>query len=233
MKNIINSLSIIFPVYNDKNTIQTLVEKSQSIIKKYGLQSEIIIVNDFCPYGSGEEADRLSKIYSNIKVIHNSINLGYGASVVKGIRAAKFDWVLQTDGDNQYDLNEFTNMIKVIHNYDCLITFRYKKIYESYRIFISWVYNKLVQFVFKSNFRDISTGLRLIKKSVLDDIELVSDSSFIGAEIAIRLMLKGYKVGEMGILTYPRVFGESSIITLKSIHSTLKDLIKLRKILFK
>ena len=123
-------------------------------------------------------------------------------------------------------------MEKIIHNYDCLITFRYKKIYESHRIFISWIYNKIIQFVFKSKFRDISTGLRLIKKSTLSDMNLISTSSFIGAEIAIRLMLKGYQVGEMGINTYPRVFGTTSIITLKSIFSTLKDLIKLKRVLF-
>jgi hypothetical protein len=124
-------------------------------------------------------------------------------------------------------------MNKIIHNYDCLITFRYKKIYESHRIFISWFYNKVIQFIFKSNFRDVSTGLRLIKKTALSDIDLISNSSFIGAEIAVRLMLKGYQVGEMGIVTYPRKFGMSSIITLRSIIETVKDLVKLKLHLFK
>ena len=94
---------------------------------------------------------------------------------------------------NQYDINDFKKMCEIVHNYDCIITFRYKKIYSSLRILISWIYNKLIQFLFKSNFRDISTGLRLIKES-LKDITLTSQNAFIGAEIAIKLMLKGYQV---------------------------------------
>ena len=124
-------------------------------------------------------------------------------------------------------------MLKIIHNYDCLITFRYKKIYQSYRIFISWFYNKLIRFFFNTRFRDISTGLRLINKDALSDVTLDSNSSFIVAELAIRLMLKGYQVGEIGITTYPRKFGKSGIVTIKSILHTIKDLIALYKKLFK
>ena len=233
MEKVIKSLSILFPVYNDKETIEIMVNKSQKQINQFNLPSEIIIVNDGCKFGSGEEAERLAKKYNNIVVVNNVENEGYGAAIKKGIKVAKYDWILQTDGDNQYDLNDFHQMDKIIHNYDCLITFRYKKIYESHRIFISWFYNKVIQLVFKSNFRDVSTGLRLIKKNALRDIELISNSSFIGAEIAVRLMFKGYQVGEMGIVTYPRKFGTSSIITLRSIIETIKDLIKLKLHLFK
>ena len=228
----LNSLTILFPVYNDKHTIEAMVKKSNLLLDKYNFPSEILIIDDGCKFGSGEEAERLSRVYKNVRVIHHQTNLGYGAAIVRGIKESKYDWILQTDGDNQYDINDFKNMEKIIHNYDCLITFRYKKIYESHRIFISWIYNKIIQFVFKSKFRDISTGLRLIKKNTLNDINLISSSSFIGAKIAIRLLIKGYQVGELGINTYPRVFGTTSIITLKSIFSTLKDLIKLKRVLF-
>ncbi len=233
MKTVIKSLSVLFPVYNDKEAIEVMVNKSQELINNFQIPSEIIIVNDGCKFGSGQEAERLAKKYNNIVVINNINNEGYGSAIKKGIKAAKYDWILQTDGDNQYDLNDFHQMNKIIHNYDCLITFRYKKIYESHRIFISWFYNKVIQFIFKSNFRDVSTGLRLIKKTALSDIDLISNSSFIGAEIAVRLMLKGYQVGEMGIVTYPRKFGVSSIITLRSIIETVKDLVKLKLHLFK
>ena len=232
MKQNIEGLTILFPVYNDKKTIELMVLKSLSLLKKYNFPSEILIINDGCKFGSGEEADRLAKQYNNIRVIHNKFNQGYGAAIITGIKESKYEWILQTDGDNQYDINDFNEMKKILHNYDCIITFRYKKIYESHRIFISWIYNKIVQIIFKSRFRDISTGLRLIKKSCLKDIDLISSSSFIGAEIAIRLMLKGYQVGEMGINTYPRIFGTSSILTFKNISSTIKDLIRLKKLLF-
>ena len=75
--------------------------------------------------------------------------------------------------------------------------------------------------------------MRLIKREALKDIELNSQNAFIGAEIAIKLMLKGYQVGEMGITTYPRRFGTSTIITYKNIMNTIKDIIRIRKEIFK
>ena len=232
MQKKINSLSILFPVYKDSKTVELMISKSLSLIENKNYDYEIIIVNDCCPENSGLIAEKLSMSNKNIRVINHDKNLGYGQALRTGFESCTKDWILQTDGDNQYDLFDFENMIKIIHNYDCIITFRYKKIYQSYRIFISWFYNKIVQYLFRSEFRDISTGLRLINREALKSINLTSTSSFIGAEIAIRLMLKGYQVGEMGITTYPRKFGSSSIITLKSIFKTFVDMLKVRKNIF-
>ena len=229
----IDSLSIVFPVYKDTKTIETLIKKSILLCEELFLDYEIIIVNDCCPDGSGKIAEEYAKSNNKIKLINHKINMGYGESIKSGLKASSKNWILQTDGDNQYDIYDFKKMSKIIHNYDCIITFRYRKVYSSLRILISWIYNKLIQILFKSKFRDISTGLRLINRKILNDIELNSQNAFIGAEIAIKLMLKGYQVGEMGITTYPRKFGTSTIITFKNILNAIKDIIRIRKEIFK
>jgi len=231
--NKIESLSIVFPVYKDNKTIETLIKKSILLCESLLIDYEIIIVNDCCPDGSGKIAEQYAKTNSRIKLITHETNLGYGEAIKSGLKLCSKDWILQTDGDNQYDINDFKEMLKIIHNYDCIITFRYKKIYSSLRILISWVYNKFIQILFNSKFRDISTGLRLIKREAIQNIRLESSNAFVGAEIAIKLMLKGYQVGEMGISTYPREFGVSTIITFKNILNTIKDIIKIRKKIFK
>ena len=233
MKNKISSLSILFPVYKDSKTIEILIKKSIALCEELSLDYELIIVDDCCPEKSGVIAKEYMKSNKQIKLITHNVNKGYGESIKSGLKMCSKDWILQTDGDNQYDIYDFKKMSDIVHNYDCIITFRYKKIYSSLRIFISWVYNKLIQLLFKSSFRDISTGLRLIKKDALKDIEITSQNAFVGAEIAIKLMLKGYQVGEMGISTYPREFGTSTIITIKNIISTIKDIIKVRKEIFR
>jgi glycosyltransferase involved in cell wall biosynthesis len=229
----IKSLSILFPVYKDESTVEHLIKKSVILCNELSIDYEIVVVNDNCPNGSGKIVQELSKSNNKIKLINHKNNLGYGIAIRNGLELCTKQWILQTDGDNQYDINEFKNMEKIIHNYDCIITFRYKKIYGSVRIFISWIYNKIIQILFKSRFRDISTGLRLIKKETLDDINLISKNAFIGAEIPLKLMLKGYQVGEVGITTYPRRFGTSTLITFKNILNTLRDIINVRKEIFK
>ena len=229
----IKSLSILFPVYKDSNTVEKMIMKSSSLLLKYNIDSEIVVVNDCCPDGSGKIAEKLKKKYNNLIVKHHEKNKGYGEALKTGFKACSKEWILQADGDGQYDICEIENMMKIVHNYDCIITFRYKKIYNTFRILVSWVYNKIVRYIFKTNFRDISTGLRLINKKALNDLNLISSSSFIGAEIAIGLMLKGYQIGEMGITTYPRKFGNGGVVTLKGIITTIIDLIKVYKNFFK
>src|SRR5690606_24869786 len=104
---------------------------------------------------------------------------------------------------------ELYHIAKLLPRYDMIISFRYAKIYSTWRLFISAVYNVLLRILFRSRFRDVSCGLKLIRRSVADDIEITSSSPFVGAEMALKAMLKGYSVGEVGISTYPRVFGVS------------------------
>ena len=61
LDNKINSLSIMFPVYKDSKTVEKMISKSNKLISKYNLDSEIIVVNDCCPEGSGKIAVELKK----------------------------------------------------------------------------------------------------------------------------------------------------------------------------
>ena len=155
MEKKISSLSILFPVYKDSKTIEILINKSVTLCDELSLDYEIIIVDDCCPENSGNIAKKYMKSNDKIKLIKHEQNKGYGESIKSGLKICSKDWILQTDGDNQYDINDFKKMCEIIHNYDCIITFRYKKIYSSLRIFISWVYNKVIQLLFKLNCRFI------------------------------------------------------------------------------
>jgi glycosyltransferase involved in cell wall biosynthesis len=220
------SISLFFPVYNDEMTIERLTLKCIKVLEEVADAYEIIIVNDGSPDNSGEVADQMAAKYSFVKVVHHDVNKGYGAAIKTGFLNAQYEWVCFTDGDDEYDVQDLFKLIKLKDYYDLIITFRYVKLYSNFRIFISGVYNKLFRFVFRTNYRDISTGLRLIRKSVYDDLFLISDSPFIGAEITLRTMLKGYRVGEVGIQTFPREFGSGASTSLKNIIRTLKDMRK-------
>ena len=82
-------------------------------------------------------------------------------------------------------------------------------------------------FKFNIKFRDISTGSRLVKKKLIKKVKLKSNSPFVGAELAIKAGMNGYKVGEIGIHTYPRTFGTGSSVSFKNIVLTLKDMLLL------
>jgi glycosyltransferase involved in cell wall biosynthesis len=226
------NITIFFPVYNDEQTVKIVAEKAVKFAQEYAKDYEIIIINDKSPDSSGKIADELAKKNPKIKVIHHNKNLGYGAAIKSGLYAANYEIICFTDGDDEYDIMDFKRMLKLYEFYDLIITFRYKKIYSSKRILISYIYNILLRWLFRTNYRDISTGMRLIRKSMLEELVLNTDSPFIGAEITIKAMLNGFRVGEMGIQTFPRKIGSGSATSVKNIILTIKDVYKVYKEIF-
>ena len=125
------------------------------------------------------------------------------------------------------DVNDLKKLIKLTNRSDLIITYRFKKKYKTSRIIISWIYNAILRVLFLTNFKDISTGSRLIKKKMLKKIKLKSKSSFIGAELAIKSKFSGLKVSEVGIHTYPRSFGSGSTVSFKNIVLTIEEMLKM------
>jgi glycosyltransferase involved in cell wall biosynthesis len=225
-------ITIFFPVYNDENTIANMTEKCINVLKEIASNFEVIIINDGSPDNSGAVADEMANKYEYVRVIHHPQNKGYGAAIKSGLENAQYEWVCFTDGDDEYDIEDLRKMIHLKDYYDLIITFRYVKLYSTLRVFISGMYNKIFRVIFRTNYRDISTGLRLMRKSVYDDLTIISDSPFIGAEITLRTMLKGYRVGEMGIQTFPREFGKGASVSPKNIIRTIKDMRKVYQNIF-
>ncbi|MDC0433347.1 glycosyltransferase family 2 protein [Pelagibacteraceae bacterium] len=221
------SVSILFPLYKDKKTVKKMILKSNKLLKKMKKKSEIVIVDDGCPEKSGHYARIISKKIKNVKVIFHKKNMGYGAAIKTGLKNCRNEWIFQTDGDAEYDVNDLLKLIKKTKVSDLIVTYRLKKKYKTSRIVISWIYNVILRILFHTKFKDISTGSRLINKKILKKINLISNSPFLGAELAIKSKYKGFKVSEVGIHTYPRTFGSGSSVSFKNILLTIKEMLLL------
>jgi len=225
-------ISLFFPVYRDEATVSRVAEKAIALLSEVASEYEVIIINDGSPDRAGEIAEEIARRETNVRVVHHPKNLGYGSALRTGINAAKFEWICFTDGDDEYEVNDLLKLLRLKDYYDLVITFRYAKRYSGFRIFISYVYNKVLRLIFQTRFRDISCGLRLIRRDVVKELDLISASPFIGAEIAIKTMLKGFRVGEVGVQTFPREFGKGSSTSLRNIWATLKDMAKVHRLIF-
>jgi glycosyltransferase involved in cell wall biosynthesis len=226
------SVSLFFPVYRDERTVRTVAEKALRLLSSLGGPYEVVIVDDGSPDRSGEIAEELAREHPEVRVVHHPKNLGYGAAIRSGIEACCHEIVCMTDGDDEYEVEDLRKLLKLRDRYDLIITFRYRKIYSNRRIFVSWAYNKVLRFFFRTPFRDISTGLRLVRRTVLDDVCLESTSPFVGAELAIKTMLKGYRVGEVGIQTFPRSFGRGSSTSIRNVAATIADMWRIYRRVF-
>lgn len=218
------SLTVFFPVYNDENTVERVTLKAIKVCESLTSDYEVIIVNDGSPDDSGLIADELAARYPAVSVIHHDRNRGYGAAVRTGLAASTKKWICFTDGDDEYDLHDLAKLWRLRVHYPLVITFRFVRRYSSSRVVISRVYNSVLRRLFRIRYRDISTGLRLVDRSVIERLLLQSNSPFIGAEITIKTMLMGYPVGEVGIQTFPREFGRGGSTSVKNILLTISDM---------
>lgn len=226
-------ISLFFPVYNDERTVRKVCEKSLQVLAELSSVYELIIINDCSPDGAGAIADELAREHpGKVRVIHHERTLGYGLALRAGFEAAQYEWICFTDGDDEYDVFDFKKLFKLKDFYDLIITFRYVRLYSSSRVLISSLYNMCLRFLFRSPYRDISTGLRMVRKSLIQELSLESVSSFIGAELTIKTMLKGYRVGEVGIQTFPREFGTGSSTSIKNIILTIQEMLKMHRKIF-
>jgi len=219
------NVSVFFPVYNDELTVERVTLKALKVLGEVAAEYEVLIINDGTPCRAGEIADRLATENPRVKVIHHPKNLGYGAAIRTGLKNVRYEWICLTDGVDEYEIYDLIKLIRLKDYYDLIITFRYVKAYSGFRIFISWAYNVILRFIFKTHYRDISTGLRLMRRTLVEELNLQSTSPFIGAEIAIKTMLKGYRVGEVGIQTFPREFGRGSSTSLHNIVATIREML--------
>ena len=67
--NKIQSISLMFPLYKDRNTVKLMITKSSNVLRKLKTKYEIIIVDDGCPQNSGRLAKEIAKKFTNVKMI--------------------------------------------------------------------------------------------------------------------------------------------------------------------
>lgn len=211
----LSSVSFFCPAYHDEENISLVIKDVDELLKKIAKKYEIIVVEDCSPDRTGEVADELAKKYKNMKVIHHKKNKGYGGALKTGFANSKYDYVMYTDGDNQYNVFEFNNLIPLLKDGDLVAGYVTKKAVSKKRRLQSEIYNLCILFLFGFYFRDINCSMKIFKRKVLDSIEIKSESAFIDAEIIIKARRKNFKIKRKKVTHQPRLHGVAGGRNLK------------------
>ena len=211
-------LSVIIPVFNEKKSIQIVVNK----ILNLNLCYEIIIVDDCSTDGSREIIKENFDSSSKIKCIYHEKNLGKGAALQSGVKNASGDFILFQDADLEYDPNEYPKLIEPFKNTDADIVYGSRFLGGKYvRIHFFWHYlaNKLLtlltNIVTNLNLSDMETGFKIFKSHAIKSLVLNENSFGIEPEITIKLAKKKLVFYEVPISYSGRSYEEGKKITLK------------------
>ncbi len=205
----LNELSIFFPFWNEEENVARVVSAAVPIAKKVANKWEIIIVDDGSTDKTLEIARSLAKRFSNVRVARHDPNRGYGAALKEGFANCKYDTVVFTDGDGQFDFSQVNRFIKKIAGNDIVIGFRQKRRDNAVRHILMNML-KVWDFVFfEFRFKDIDCGFKMFRKAAIDKImPLRSEGAMITTEILAKAKKKNLRIAQVGVDHYPRVLGE-------------------------
>jgi glycosyltransferase involved in cell wall biosynthesis len=106
-------LSIIVPVYNEVNTVETILKKLVNLKLYNNLQKELIIIDDYSTDGSINILKKYTKKYSFIKTIYKKKNKGKGDSQKLAKKKVSGDYVIIQDADLEYNPTDINKLLKI------------------------------------------------------------------------------------------------------------------------
>ena len=221
-------LSIFFPVYNDWGTIGSMVASAIDTVEKITDDYEVILVNDGSDERTVEVVNFLEKHFDKVRVVHHPHNKGYGAALRTGFKEARKEFVFYTDGDAQYDVRELVKLVPYMRDGIHWVNgYKIKRNDPLHRVIIGKIYHHVTKFAFGFPIRDVDCDFRLIRKSILDKVDLESTSGTICVEMIKKFSDYGFRYAEVPVHHYFRVSGKSQFFNFKRLFKVTLDLMKL------
>ncbi len=224
------SVSLVIPMFNEELNIEHAVSAAVEALTKYSDDYEIIVVDDASTDDSPAMVARMAEENPRIRVLRHEKNRKLGGTIRTGFAAATKDLVLYMDADLPFDPDVLGRAIRAMQvtGADLIAGYRHDRTMEGLRRTIySYVYNTLIGVLFGWPHRDINFSFKLLKRRVLQKIELKSEGSLIDAELIVKAKNRGFAIQQIGIDYFPRIRGTSRLSSPTVILKILRELVKL------
>jgi dolichol-phosphate mannosyltransferase len=209
---------IIIPTYNEVENLPPLLKE----IFAYAPETEVLIVDDNSPDGTGKLADEIHEENPKVHVLHRSGKLGLGTAYIAGFKYAiehNYDAAFEMDADFSHDPRYLPDFLKAIEHADLVIGSRYVRggstpNWSFLRRFISGGGNIYARFMLAMPIKDCTAGFRCYHTTVLRSIDLdtiQSQGYAFQIEMAYRVTQQGFRVVEIPISFLDRRVGKSKM----------------------
>jgi len=203
-----HKISVIIPAYNEASTIGDIVSRIRTLYPDF----EIIVVND----GSADETATSARS-AGADVYSHPYNIGNGAAIKSGIRAASGDILVFMDADFQHNPEDIETMLNYFPDYDMVVGARSNKDQTSLeRAIGNKIYNWLASYVAKFKVQDLTSGFRAIKSDIAKQfLYLLPNSYSYPATLTLGALRTGRALKYIPITVKVRKAGKSNINILK------------------
>lgn len=209
---------VIIPTYNERENIEKLINE----ILNLGVETEILIIDDSSPDGTGKMVDRVSQQCPRVSIIHRKRKLGIGSAYLCGFKYAlskNFDYIFTMDADFSHSPKYLPEFINKIQDFDVVIGSRYVRggsivNWGILRRILSRSANVITKNLLNLKFSDYTSGFRCYRARVLKNIDfnnIYSDGYSFLIEILYRCEKSNYRIKESPISFTQRLNGTSKI----------------------
>lgn len=205
MNNYDTRISVIIPAYNEADVIGTTIQK----IINLDLFHEIIVVND----GSTDDTHHVVSTFEVVQLVSHPYNMGNGAAIKSGIRAASGDWVLMLDAEGQHPPEEIPNLLQYLDQYEMIVGARNADSDAKYhRRIANRIFNSYATYIVGHSVPDLTSGFRLLRrKTALRFLYLLPNTYSYPTTLTIALFRAGFPVKYHSFKSPARTTGKSGI----------------------
>jgi len=220
------NFAVVIPAYNEVENIPELVQELRSTFERFGLEGEVVLVDDGSTDGTAEAARREAARWPRLRVVSHRTNFGKTEALLTGAQATDADRLVLFDADLQHSPDEIPRFLEKLEEGWDIVTGRKIGHYEKGTV--SRIYNWLSRRLFRVPVSDLNS-MKAFRREVLDEIFLRHDWHRFFVVLA---HARGFSVTEIDIALYPRRHGVSKYSGRGRIIIGLLDLLSVAFFLF-
>jgi dolichol-phosphate mannosyltransferase len=201
-------MSVLIPALNEGPNLAILLPWLRRVLEELDLSYEVIVVTNESDHGTMEAA-----MTAGARVLFQ-VSKGYGEALIDGVRASRGEYILTLDADLSHRPDFVREMWRARHAAEITIASRYvpggTATMPKYRLYLSHLLNHVFRRGLSMPLRDLSSGFRLYRRSVIDPDALKGTDFDLLQEILVRAYCEGWRVQEIPFDYMPRQHGSSS-----------------------